>query len=513
MKKLLRVIFGRTTMTIILMLAQIGVVVYAYNVMKYDVNSILGVLDVVALLMVVYIINRKNDNPSFKLAWLLLIIVFKLFGALMYIFVRLQLSTKIMAVRIGNLIEKTRGLLKQNHHVIEKLEKESRNITNFAQYMYGIAGGFPVYNNSTVKYFPLGEDKFEEMIKQLEKAEKFIFLEYFIIEEGIMWNTILEILKRKVQEGVEVRLMYDGTCSIAHLPYNYTKRMEKLGIKCKMFNPIKPILSTHQNNRDHRKILVIDGKVGFTGGVNLSDEYINKRVVYGHWKDNAIMVKGEAVKSFTAMFLQMWNVSEINDEEFDRYIDLDYSEFEGIKDGYIIPYGDSPMDGENVGEQVYIDILYHAHKYVHIMTPYLIIDNEMLMALKYASKRGVDVKIIMPHIPDKEYAYAVARTYYAELIEAGVEIYEYTPGFVHAKTFVSDDDTAVVGTINLDFRSLYLHFECATYMFKNSEIINIEKDYQATLEKCQKIDIENCRKQNILRKVTGRVLRLIAPLM
>ena len=513
MKKLFRLIFGRSTVAIILMVLQVGIMLFGYQYLKYDMDSILWFFNLLSMIMIIYIINRKNDNPSFKLVWLLLITVFNLFGVFMYIFIQSQYSTKMLAVKIDNLIKKTKGLLKQNHHVTEKLSEESRNITNFAHYMYGPAGGFPVYSNSSVKYFPLGDDKFEEMMVQLEQAKEFIFLEYFIVEEGRMWNTILDILKRKAQEGVEVRFMYDGMCSIVLLPYNYPKKMEKYGIKCKMFNPIKPVLSTQQNNRDHRKILVIDGKTAFTGGVNLADEYINEKEVYGHWKDNAIMVKGEAVKSFTAMFLQMWNVSEIDEEEFGKYIDIDYSEFKDVDDGYIIPYGDSPLDEENVGEQVYMDIINRAERYVHIMTPYLILDNEMLTTFKYAAKRGVEVKIIMPHIPDKEFAYAVARTYYPELIEAGVEIYEYTPGFVHAKTFISDDDTAVVGTINLDFRSLYLHFECAAYMFRNSEIANIEKDYQETLKKCQKIDMENCRNQKTRRKILGRILRLIAPLM
>ena len=278
-----------------------------------------------------------------------------------------------------------------------------------------------------------------------------------------------------------------------------------------MFSPVKPALSTTQNNRDHRKILVIDGKVAFNGGINLGDEYINKIERFGHWKDTAVMITGDAVKSFTLMFLQMWNINERNHDDFKKYIHIGVEE-QNVK-GYVMPYGDSPLDNENVGETVYLDILATAKKYVHIMTPYLIIDNEMMTALTYAAKRGIDVKLILPHIPDKKSAFMLARTYYPELLEAGVKIYEYTPGFVHAKVFASDDVKAVVGTINLDFRSLYLHFECGTFFYKVPTISFIEEDFQATLKKCKQITMEDYHKLNILYKIGGGFLKLIAPLM
>ena len=282
-----------------------------------------------------------------------------------------------------------------------------------------------------------------------------------------------------------------------------------------MFSPIRPTLSTYQNNRDHRKIAVIDGHTAFTGGVNLADEYINQKTRFGHWKDTAIMLKGDAVLSFTMMFLQMWNITERTPEAYSRYLTpADYQLSEGLdSNGFVLPYGDSPMDREQVGEQVYMDILNQAKSYVHIMTPYLILDDEMENALCYAAKRGIDVKIIMPHIPDKKYAYMLARTYYPELIQAGVKIYEYTPGFVHAKVFVSDNEKAVVGTINLDFRSLYLHFECAAYIYDHPVVLDVEKDYQETLENCMLITMENCKNYSWSGKKLGRLMRLVAPLM
>ena len=321
-----------------------------------------------------------------------------------------------------------------------------------------------------------------------------------------MWNEILDILIDKVSKGVEVRFMYDGMCSMVQLPYHYPKTMRKYGIKCKMFSPIKPVLSSHQNNRDHRKICVIDGHVAFTGGINLADEYINQKVRFGHWKDTAVMLKGEAVQNFTMMFLQMWNVSERGKEDYTKYLtpkSLDIRR----ELGFVLPYADSPFDHENIGEQVYFHLLNHAKKYVHIMTPYLILDNEMVTNLTYTAKCGIEVIIIMPHIPDKWYAFAVAQTYYEELISAGVQIYEYTPGFVHAKVFVSDNDTATVGTINLDYRSLYHHFECGTFIYNNPVVWEIERDFQNTLKTSQKITMLDVKERRIGMKMVGSVFK------
>ena len=323
-----------------------------------------------------------------------------------------------------------------------------------------------------------------------------------------MWGSILKILADKASQGVDVRVMYDGMCEISTLTADYPKRLAKLGIKCKPFSPITPFLSTHYNYRDHRKILVIDGKTAFNGGVNLADEYINREERFGHWKDTAVMLRGSAVRSFTLMFLQMWNLTEENPS----WDECDFTE-EAASDGYVIPYCDCPLDGDKVGENVYMDILYRARDHVHIMTPYLILDNELERALRYAAQRGVDVKIILPGIPDKKLAYSLAKTHYKSLISSGVEIYEYTPGFVHAKVFVSDYEKAVVGTINLDYRSLYHHFECATYMYKTSCISDIEKDFDETLSKCRKVTPETIKNEKITYKISGAIMKVLAPLM
>ena len=306
--------------------------------------------------------------------------------------------------------------------------------------------------------------------------------------------------------------MYDGTCSLFQLPYGYPKELNSYGIQCKIFSPIRPVLSTTQNNRDHRKICVVDGKVGFTGGLNLADEYINEIVRFGYWKDTAILLRGDGVQSLTMLFLQMWNVTETRAENYKAYRTQMRTGFDE-KNGFVIPYGDSPYDNENVGEEVYFHILNHAKKYVHIMTPYLIIDNEMLDTLTHVAKTGIEVSIIMPHIPDKWYAFAVAKTFYKDLIQSGVRIYEFTPGFVHAKSFVSDDDTAVVGSINLDYRSLYLHYECGVFIYDNPVVHKVEQDFQETLRQCHLITLDDVKKINPFMMLCGRVLRLIAPLM
>ena len=321
----------------------------------------------------------------------------------------------------------------------------------------------------------------------------------------------MEILAKKAAEGVDVRVMYDGACEFALLPHDYPKRLKALGIKCKAFAPVTPFVSTHYNYRDHRKILVIDGHTAFTGGVNLADEYINHKKKFRHWKDTAVMMKGEAVRSFTLMFLQMWGIDE-KESDYGKYLSLPVQPAESAG-GYVIPYGDCPLDDDRVGERVYMDMLNRSVKCVHIMTPYLILDYQMMMALVYAAKRGVEVVIIMPHIPDKKYAFMLAKTYYEQLLEAGVRICEYEPGFVHAKVFVSDDVKAVVGTVNLDFRSLYHHFECGVILYKSSQVAVIEQDVQNTLQKCLKMSVADYGKLKLRDRVLARIMRLVAPLL
>lgn len=335
-------------------------------------------------------------------------------------------------------------------------------------------------------------------------------MEYFIIQEGKMWNTILDILKEKAAQGVDIRVIYDDMGCIMTLPNGYNKKLESYGIKCSVFNPFVPILSSKFNTRDHRKICVIDGNVGFTGGINLADEYINAYEKHGHWKDTSVMLKGEGVFALTAMFLSMWDYLHGEKEDYSKYYP---TEWDTSAPGYVQPFTDNPLDDEAVGETVYLNLINKAKHYVYITTPYLILDSEMITALSIAAKSGVDVRIITPHIADKWYVHAVSRAHYEILTEAGVKIYEYTPGFIHAKTFVVDDDYAVVGTINLDYRSLYLHFECAAWMYQTDSVAAVKEDFFKTQQLSQEITLEECRKVSFARKLGRSVLRVFAPLM
>lgn len=509
-KGILSVIFGRTALILVLVLIQlyfmltVATILHEYAVYVYGISTVIGAG------VIVYIINERG-NPAFNMTWVLLILIFPAFGCLFYLYVKSQIGTRYIGKRLNKLRLETHPYMEQRTEIIENLRESKPADANLAYYMkYQL--DFPTYQNTQMDYFPSGEAWFPVLIEELKRAEQFIFMEYFIVAEGKMWNSILEILKSKVKQGVEVRFMYDGMCSMSLLPYGYPKEIRKFGIQCKMFSPIRPVLSTTQNNRDHRKICVIDGKVGFTGGLNLADEYINEKERFGYWKDTAIMLRGDAVQSMTMLFLQMWNVTETRSENYKAYL-TKMKPYIDKESGFVLPYGDSPYDHENVGEEVYFHILNHAKRYVHIMTPYLILDNEMLDTLTHVAKTGIEVSIIMPYIPDKWYAFAVAKTFYKDLIQSGVQIYEFTPGFVHAKSFVSDDDTAVVGSINLDYRSLYLHYECGVFVYDNPVVAKVEQDFQETLKKCHLVTLEDVHRCNPFMKLCGRVLRLIAPLM
>ena len=507
-RSLFRIIFGRTTFVILGLLLQIAFFFSIFRWLGNYIHFVYITYVLVSSSVVIAILNRPMDS-SFKMAWIIPVLLIPIFGIILYVFVQVQFQTRALARRVNLSVEKTKPYLVQDPQVQKRLRAASVRGSRLVDYMNHIAG-FPVYENTAAKFFPLGEDMFEQLMEELKAAKHFIFMEYFIIDRGYMWDSILEVLRQKAAEGVEVRVMYDGMCCLMLLPYHYPQKLENMGIRCQMFSPIKPVLSTHQNYRDHRKVTVIDGHTAFTGGVNLADEYINRKERFGHWKDTAIMIKGDAVKSFTMMFLQMWNVTE-KEPEYEKY--LQKAEKGSQAKGFVLPYGDSPFDEEPVGETVYMDILNRAKKYVHIMTPYLIIDQSMITALTFAAKRGVDVKLILPHIPDKKFAFALAKSHYKELLKAGVRIYEYTPGFVHAKIFTSDDEKAVVGTINLDYRSLYLHFECAAFLYQVEEIAEIEKDFQRTLEKCQEVTPENRKKGTFFLRLEGWLLKWLAPLM
>ena len=510
-KGVIHAIFSRFGLVLLLLLLQVGLLVSIFRWFGNLWPHYFGGSVAVTAVMVLYLLNSKMDNSA-KITWMVVIELFPVVGVPLFFYVKSNVGHNILRKRLLELEDVLRTQLPQNQSVVQKLEASEPGAASLATYLYGRGGGFPVYENTAMTYFPSGEAKFEELLRQLETAEKYIFVEYFIIDEGLFWGRVLEVLARKAAAGVDVRVMYDGTCEFSTLPRDYPRRLEALGIQCKVFSPVQPFVSTHYNYRDHRKILVIDGRVGFTGGVNLADEYINHIQKHGRWKDAAVMLEGEAVRSLTAQFLQMWGI--LKEPEYEQFLTRPIPVPENAK-GVAAPYGDCPLDGERVGEMVYIDLLNRARKYVHIITPYLILDGELETALRFAAERGVDVHLILPGVPDKQFAYALAKTHYKALLSSGVKISEWTPGFTHAKLVVMDGVEAVVGTINLDYRSLYHHFENAVWMRGTDCIANMEADFQDTLTRCRRVERtkESIWQGKKLLHLAGILLKFIAPLV
>ena len=367
------------------------------------------------------------------------------------------------------------------------------------------------FTDSKATFFKTGTEFFNDLIQELEKAQKFIFLEYFTIDNGFIWNNIHRILKEKAAAGVEVKMIYDDMGTIGKLPANYYKKLQAEGIKCYKFNRFTPILTAVYNNRDHRTIAVIDGKAAYTGGINLADEYANIVTPFGMWKDSAIKVQGKAVYAFTLMFLQMYISNNKIEEDNTKYFELDYEKFD---DGYIHPFGCGPLPyyKEKVGEGSFLNLINSAKKSIYITTPYLIVDHTMLLALKNAAYKGIDVRIITPHIPDKKAIFNMTRSNYKPLMEAGVKIYQYTPGFIHSKQILVDDEIAIVGTINLDFRSLVHHFEDGVLLYKNSCIKDIKSDFEDTIRVSELVTNQNF-KMSKFSQVMNALLSLISTMM
>ncbi len=457
--------------------------------------------------MVLYLQNRTM-HPAARNSWTLIVMVAPVFGMLLFLFTEFEIGHRLLRRRVMRTVQESCSLLQQDEPVMESISRENPGGASLCRFAARAADA-PVYGNTAVTYLPLGEKKLEVLLQELEKAEKFIYLEYFIVSEGVMWGKILDVLARKAAQGVDVRLLYDGTCEFILLPKGYPHKLEKLGIHCKVFSPATVFVSTHYNYRDHRKILIIDGQTAFNGGINLSDEYINIGCKLGHWKDTAVMLKGDGVRSFTRMFLQMWNL----DERVADYAGLTTLPTSLRPDGYVMPFGDNPMDRVRVGQRIYMDMISRARHSVDIMTPYLIIDSEMENTLRFAAGRGVRVRLLLPGIPDKYIPYALAKTHYKSLLESGVEIFEYSPGFVHGKIVTSDATEAVVGTINFDYRSFCHHFECGTWLCGCSCITEIIQDYEACLEVSRKVTLKSIRKEKWHRKLSGFLLKGFEPLL
>ena len=507
-KKWVQLLLRRRVYVIASLLLQIALMIFMVYSSSQTYRWIYNVLYLVSLAVVLHVISNVKRSP-YKLLWSVVVLSFPLFGGLLYLMVRLQGMTMGFKKQLAKAQVATKPYRGADPAVAEAMQRDFPEYAPQCHYLTKTCG-FRGYAGEQIQYLSPGEEKFDVLLSCLEQAERFIFLEYFIIQEGRMWNTILDVLKRKATEGLDVRVIYDDMGCFMLLPLDYQKMLSEMGIRCEVFNKFRPVLSTLQNHRDHRKIAVIDGKWAFTGGVNLSDEYINDVARFGHWKDAAIMVSGEAANSFTLMFLEMWQALTGEADNLESFLTAPAED--KSKDGYIIPYCDSPIDEEYVGEKVYMNLISSARQYLYIQTPYLIIDDAMVSALILAAKNGVDVKILTPGQPDKWYVHMTTRSFYRELLAGGVQIYEYTPGFLHAKVMVSDDKTATVGTVNLDCRSLYLHFECGTWICGSQSVKEIREDFEETLSVCKKISVSDCR-AGIIKRLVQSLFRLIAPLM
>lgn len=523
MKKLFKNGMWRKFLTLLLIAIELAGIAFSFVALfafNFDNEAVVFTIILVAYWVltafcVIYIFFTQSE-PDYKITWMMCAAALPIVGFMLYLLFgnkRIKLRRKREMAR--NL--EAYHLDATNLDLRERLAKAYPDANATSQYIES-ASGAGIYGNTEVKYYPVGDDAFPDMISALRKAKHYIFMEYFIVAPGYMWDMILRVLEQKVNEGVDVRFIYDDFGNLGTLPPKYYEVLREKGIKCFAFRPLKPLVDVRLNNRDHRKICVIDGHTGFTGGINLADEYINKIERFGHWKDNVIRLRGKAVYSLTLTFLGTWKSFYEKDFSIDAY---HYSpetyvkemDFLGHQSGYVQPYSQIPFDYASLGQNVYLSILARAKKYVYIMTPYLVLGSEMRNALRNAAMHGVDVRIITPHIPDKKTVFGLTRSNYRELLVAGVRIYEYTPGFIHSKTFLSDDEVATVGTINLDFRSLYLHMENGVYLIGGSAIPAMRKDFDETFAKSEEITKESYRKLLRRNRAKWAFLRLIAPLM
>lgn len=509
LNKFFNIVFGRILYTALFVALQAAaiIVMFIFFSEKFAYFYLFSILvSVVVLFHLMY----KNGNPEYKLAWVIPILVFPIFGGFLYIMFSKNRSNERTKKKISELDKYYEKSLNADSIALEELEKKDKYAANQAKYIRNTAHSVPVQHTKT-EYLPLGEDFFESIMSEMKKAKKFIFLEYFIIEEGYMWDNVLELLKQKVSEGVEVRIMYDDFGCMFKIPQNYYKKLQSYGFKVHVFHRFNNILTPSFNNRDHRKILVIDGIVGYTGGLNLADEYMNKTHPFGHWKDTAICLKGAAVWNLTVMFLSLWDSVNNITEDLSEY-SASEAEIEKIEnDGFVQPFCDIPLDDYEVSKSVYMNLINKAKDYIYITTPYLVIDNSMIEALCSAATSGVDVRIITPKIGDHKYIHFLTRSYYDILIKNGVKIYEYTPGFIHAKNFVCDDKYAVVGTVNLDFRSLYLHYECAVWMYGSSAVSDIKNDFNEIIKVSEQIT--KPKRRLFVSRVMLSILKAFAPLL
>ena len=495
---------------VLLQLVSFGVLGYLLVYHSQAALALQITLFILELIIILSIINH-HDRPSSRLNWVILILMVPVFGVPMYLMNGRGRPTRKMNKKIHAAKAEIAKTVEEKYGKAEILEPKTRGEA-ISRYL-AVLGNYPAFRSGTVEYYESGEKMFPDMLEEIKKAEKFILVEYFIIAHGVMWSAIRKALIEKAMQGVQIRILYDDFGCMMTLPPNYEKYMESLheNIKCMTFNTVVPLFAVRMNNRDHRKMLVIDGKVAFTGGINLADEYIAEKERFGYWKDTGLKLTGDSVRSFTQMFFYLWNAFRKEKEDVGEYLLPPCKQVEN-PDFCVQPYDDSPLDRLSTGEAVYVDLINRATKYVWIFTPYLILDDILRAALCQAAMRGVDVRIVTPGIPDKAMVYRLTRANYAPLMKAGVRIYEYTPGFIHAKSMLCDDECAVVGTINLDYRSLYHHFENAVYFSGCDAVADLKRDCEETFAISRECTPENT-KRSMLGRLTDSVLRVFETLL
>jgi cardiolipin synthase len=507
LRSVLKFIFSRLMLEIILVVLQVYVLfswIYS-TALAYQITTLLNVFSII---LVIFVINEDED-PSFKLGWTVMILALPIFGGMMYLLCAGRKMPKKLSKGTTMADKRMQNLLEQDPQVMEDLQDKPHMCKMFSNALR--SSNFPVWSHTDATYFKSGEEWFPVFLEEPKKAKHFIFIEYFIIDLGSSWDEVLAILKQKVSEGVEVKLIYDDFGCMGKLPWHTDRKLNQMGIETYRFNPVRPALIVQMNNRDHRKICVIDNNVAFTGGVNIADEYMNRIERYGYWKDSAVMIHGQAVWSMTVMFLGMYSYLKHDTETIDylRYrIDCDPIEDKGL----FQPFSDTPTDDTDVGLSMHLNLVNLARDYVYIDTPYLILNHDMETALKLAVANGVDVRIMTPHIPDKHLVFLITRANYEPLLKAGVKIYEYTPGFNHCKNIVSDDRIGLCGSVNTDYRSYFLHFEDGIMMYNSPAVMDMKKDFMDSLKQSQEVTLQDCQNVNLFVRLFSAVLRLMAML-
>lgn len=509
--KILKYVFSRLFWAVLAIILQIGVLAFLLIYLG-KLSITVTIYSAVAAVLAMMIFCR-DDAPEYRISWILVVLVIPVVGGMLYLF----FGNK----RQGKKEKRIREKYKAEGHefwkdatgkALDYSVLENPEDRNLAKYIYTYSNA-RIYGNSPVKYYPQSDRVYKPLIEELEKAEKFIFMEFFIYDEGMIYDRVMEILKEKASNGVRVCLIYDDIGCAFTLKGNYESSLRKAGIQAVCFNPIKPRLNPRLNYRDHRKMCIVDGNTAISGGLNIADEYFNNRIRFGHWKDNAFIIRGAGVWNCTLMFMNLWNFVCPRDMVIKDFGDYAPTVFYKRASGLIQSYGDSPLDDDRVAENAYITIINNAHDYVWISTPYLILDSVMQDALILAAKSGVDVRIITPGIPDKKFVFEVTQSNFYRLVENGVKIYSYEPGFIHAKMFVSDGKRAILGTTNMDFRSFFMHFECATVFYGGKTVREVKADFDRTFELCRQVPSDYRKRVGILRRVFRGIARAVAPML